>query len=661
MRSSLNPAGGSSRKFRWGATTILSLCLVYGFSSAVWATPQDKEAPNSESESAAAKSLTPVTKRTGPLQEIKADLQALTDLVSVENQLQLNMKASYEEADPIVSRIRETGGWGGNTSRSGADQFAFHMNGNKLAGVIKRSPSEGGLENTVLLEEKAQPFRKLEISGTTKGALSINIKCNESNYLLRLRQLTDGKILVQEIDHDQIFAGTAPDFAKFCLQHRQFCSEKLAPVLNHFGLGPIPTPYSSTIQERFIAIITPWSDSELSRMQKFTSALDADNYQEREAASLSIREELKEIELMLRYVNDPQFPPEARSRIRKMIYENAEPEKKNEIVFFEELLANVDEGYLIDLINLQTDSEKVSVLIRKLRQTSPEFRDPQQSEEQILKLIAQRPSESDSNNANSNFQWRDSPDPMDQQGHFQAVKNSVGALIKLTPHEDSARVDRAHWKKPFDGREIKELSDEVKKLLEDNNLPAAWYNAGGPKHEAESASHPQVLFEKLEALGDGQQELTVRSNYYRTYAGTLNPNREFEKQAMNGRLIFDKTISDNMRRRRDVKKIDVTTSSMMIELVEKAEPRRTLLVEETTPGNLELLIIHEDGDGVLKLDLRKGKATLIDIRGASIRTFTSGSFQEILSSEPAYFQNEFFPLVEHLGVELSGEFEPSPN
>lgn len=637
---------------------LVSFCLVYGFSCDLWATPQGndpKPATNGQTADASAKS---VMERTGPLQEIKGNLQELTELVSVDNRLILKMKTSYEEANPIVSRIREIGGWGGNTSRSGVDQYAFHMNGNKLSGVIQRRPNEGVPENSVLLEEKSAPFRKLEISGTAKGALSINIKCNESNYLLRLRQLPDGKILAQEIDNDQVFAGTARDFAKFCLQHRQFCSEKLAPILKHFGLGPIPTPYSSTIQEKFIAIITPWNESELSQMKKFTSALDADNYQEREAASNSIRQELKEIELMLRFVNDPQFAPEARSRIRKMIYENAEPEKKNEIIFFEKLLESVDERYLMDLINLQTDPAKVSVLVRKLRQVSPEFSDSQQTEKQILNQIAQRPSTQNADATNQGVEWQESPNFLDQQGHFQTVKDSVGALIQLTTHQDSAKIDRAHWKKPFNGREIQELSEEVEKLLAENNLPASWYNAGGPKYEAASASHPQVLFEKLEALGDGEKELTVRSNYYRQYTGTINPNREFKKQAMNGRLVFDKTISDNTRRPSGNKKFDVTTSPVVVELVEKSEPRRTLLVEETKLGNLEFLIIHEDADSVLKLDLEKGRAKLVDIRGASIRRFSSESLQQLISAEPDYFTNEFFPLAKHLGVRISDDLAP---
>lgn len=658
MSLGFNHHGAITRSFCAGRITLVCICLVYGFPGATWATslghhPQVKEAtPQQEAPGPS------VIAQKGPLEEIKGPLQELTDFASVEGRLELKMKASYQEAMPTVNRIRELGGWGGNSSSSGSGRFSFHMDGNKLAGVIKRGPVEGGIENSILLEEKSQPFRKFEISGTTLGTISINIKSNEPHYLLRLRQLSDGQILVQEIDQDQIYAGTAPNFSKFCLRHRHFCSEKLGPLLEHFGLGPIPTPYDSTIQEKFIAIITPWSDSELSQMQKFTSALDADNYKERESASKSIREELKEIELMLRFVNDPQFRPEARSRIRKMIYEHAELKKKNEIVFFEELLANVNESYLSDLINLQNDPIKKSVLLDKLRETSPKFSDPGLTEKEILARIAERPLGADSESPSSDVEWGDTPDLLEPRGHFQKVKNSVGALIKLTPHQDSAKIDRGHWKTLFDGREIQELSDEVKKLLSDNNLPASWYNPGGTEHAVASASHPQVLFEKLAALGDGEQKSTTRT-YYKSHRsqGPLNPNRQFDKQAMQGRLTFDKTIMGNVRRARDYKKSDVTTSPLMIELVEKLEPRRTLMVEETSPGNLNLLIIHEDADSIVKLDLRNESATVIDIRGDTIRTFTAESFNKLISNEAVFFEKEFFPLVQHLGIQISDDFQ----
>ena len=204
MSLGFNHHGAITRSFCASRITLVCICLVYGFPGATWATslghhPQVKEAtPQQEAPGPS------VIAQKGPLEEIKGPLQELTDFASVEGRLELKMKASYQEAIPTVNRIRELGGWGGNSSSSGSGRFSFHMDGNKLAGVIKRGPVEGGIENSILLEEKSQPFRKFEISGTTLGTISINIKSTEPHYLLRLRQLSDGQILVQEIDQDQM-------------------------------------------------------------------------------------------------------------------------------------------------------------------------------------------------------------------------------------------------------------------------------------------------------------------------------------------------------------------------------------------------------------------------------------------------------------------------
>ena len=588
----------------------------------------------------------------GPLQEIKQALDDYLDAGSEDGKLIFETKKTYQSVQPVADAIRShSGNNGGTSSRSGGTKFSFNFSGDSLEGRIERDNKEDVHLSTIYIKETIEPHRTLTISNTDRGRVELTIDSTQSGYLLRLRQSEDGQFLIQEMDQENLFSSVADNFATFCLENPDFYSQRLSPTLEHFGINQLPSPYGEDFQKTFIKIISPWNATELAHIRDLTNSLDADNYKEREAASQQIKSEIGDIGVMLRLINDRQFRPETRARVRKLIYESLNKDQKNEVAIYENLLSNITAAYLVNLINLQTDPNNRQVLMERLRTLDPEWNTNKFSDEELLASLDKKNSSTASDKPNFPASVNDAEVILQADGFFGKIKEATGQIIRLTPHKSSLKIDREHWKTPFNGRPIEELSAEIQQLLKKNNLPNTWYQPGG-KYLISNASHPQVLFEQLEAVCGNDRNYSHRRNH-------TDINRTFDRPKLNGKLIFTQPTPPRVRRGDRQKASDFSKLPVTIDLTEKEGPQRRILVQEPKPGELRLLVIGENPNHVVQLVLKQEKAWLQDIRGPHTRFFEAANFEEMRTKQPVYFKEYFFPLLRHLGVQIDPELVES--
>ncbi|MDG2470810.1 MAG: hypothetical protein P8M80_16135, partial [Pirellulaceae bacterium] len=571
---------------------------------------------------------------------------------STENgKLIFETKQTYPEVQPIAESIRRISRRsGGTSSRSGSNGFSFFFNGDQLNGRLQCVKSDGFSTNSIFLEELGKPNRTLTISSSEQGRIAFTINSGESGYFLRLRQSEDGQILIQEMDQESLFSGAADDFVTFCIENPNFCSQRLFPTLEFFGINEIPSPYTDESQRIFIKTITPWSATELARIRELTDALDADNYKAREAASKQIQIELDDIGVMLKLVNDQQFRPETRARIRKLIYESLDKDQKNKIASYEKLITNVTSEYLVNLIDLQTDPGNRQVLLQRLRTLQPQSETSKLSDQALLERLGKETAKTNSALPHLTATVDDAENLLNAQGFFGDIKEATGEILRLTPHESSLKIDREHWKASFNGRSVAELSLEIQQLLEKNNLPETWYKPSS-RYDLTKASHPQVLFERLGSMHG-------RPSTNHSASGREGSNRKFDGEEIKGKLIFDQQSGRRPHSGEPQKVIDFNKHPVTIELTEKQGPQRRLLIHEPTAGEMRLLLVGEKPNHVVQLVLKKETAWLQDMRGTNTQFFKAANFQEMQVNEPAYFKEYFFPLLRHIGVKIDPALDP---
>jgi len=598
----------------------------------------------------------------GPMQEIAEPMDQLIDMAWQAGKLNLTTKTSYEQVDPIVDQIRQKVGWGGgSSSHGGSSGFSFDINSEKLNGQLKRAKEGNTMVTTIAMDEAVKPYRTLRISVSDSGELRVTINASQSAYLLRISQQADGQFMVQELSGTEVFAGVTADFDSFCRQHRDYTANRLLPALKHFGLGQVLTPYSPEIQKRVAELLSPWQEEEIGKIRALTVSLAADSYAEREAASQQLEESYQgNEELYARVVHDPQFHPETRARARNLIRAKVDEDKLDQMDFVDTVASSLDAPYLMDLIRIEQDPERRDQMVDRLRFLDPGMIQESTTNQEVISMVVNRAAEMRTGTSGGSGFEESQVNVLEETGHLQEIQQFTGQLVRLVWHENQLSVDREHWKAPFQGRDIAELSKEIEKLVEKNNLPKNWYNSGGPMYNIKASHHPQVIFEKLQqACG------TQAGNNHHIYsggqpAGTSTPNRQFDTVNLKGELTFDRSAR-NQRRGRESKSPGIDGKPFVLMLTEKTGPGRSLTIDEEKPGQMRIMVTGDAGNYIVQLIIEQDKAIIQDVRGSKVQAFQGKTFRDLQEKHAEYFSKSFFPLLRHAGVQVAPDIDAGPD
>ncbi len=583
--------------------------------------------------------------REGTLQKLAIPIRELVGIQWDQGQLELRLKEDAQEVNSVVDRIREITGYGGGSSHYGGGTFRFDLGNDQITGYVAREGGQRGeFLTSILIQEETAPNRTLAIEKSSNGRIKITINDSQSGYLLRVRQQPGGQFGVQELRGTDVFSGVANDFDSFCHQYREYVLKRLIPALQHFGVGLLQTPYSPEVQQAIVSCLRPWQDDELQRVEDLTRGLDAASFADRQAASELLKSRCQQhLALLIRVTRDNRFSPETRTRIRALIREGMAPEEMLEMDFIDNLLANLDAAYVRELVQMQTDAESRDVLTGHLRRLTG--RDDLTADGPAQLVVSQ----------SADTRTGDGPPPVEpdllsEQGPLQEVAGHTAGLVHLIWHNDQLAIDRDHWAQSFDGRPVAELIAQVEQSVGDTQLPAHWFQAGGDFDPA-SVQYPQILFEKLEEASGPADPNVHRARYIYYGRGQQkkgSPNRQFELKNLAGRMQF---VAEN--RRQPAKAVEsLDDKPFRFSLTEKTEPLRSLVIDETRPGELKILVTGDTSNFILQLILSKDSALVQDIRGTRITALQADTFRQLLEQHPEYFERSLFPLLRYLGISV---------
>ncbi len=603
----------------------------------------------------------PLTKD-GLLQKIAPSLDELIELTWQDRQLSLRFLDSQQEIQKFCNAVRQVAGYGGGTSHDGTGGYQASLVSDKLNGFVRKFKQRNRFQTTLSLEEIDAPRRALSIQQNADRGLTISLNAIESGYLLRLRQRSNGSVVIQELEGTSVFAERAENFDAFFREHPQFAEQKLLPLFEHFGLGKLISPYSDEIQEEFISLLSPWQPDELGRARQLTAGLAAKQYKQREAASEAITKSFADHESTLsRAALDRTFSPEIRARLNRIIDKQSSPEAKARRQFLVQMVERQNAAYLLWLMQAQTDPLRRQIIGEALRG----LLNIEESADAIAAgdwptLVA----------SHSLGAWASTEllsggpntlsDPLQESGHLQKVAAHTGKLVRLVWRGDQLDVDREHWKKPFGGRDIKDLVKQVEQQIADSQLPPGWFNPGGSLYTIQSAQHPQVLFEHLQVASGKEHSgpVTVSRSYYNArYAGNNTPNRLFENGALKGRLQFEKP---QRNRSSTPKEIDLSGKPFLFSLSEVNSPERTVYVHEPASGQLQLRVQSEASDFIMQLVQSENGALVQYVRGSQVIAYQAATFRQLQDAHPEFFRDQFFPLLRHLGISVADDVSAPP-
>lgn len=616
-------------------------------------TAKDSDAAASDDKKKKASKKKPpktVLTKKGPIQELAEPSAKLFGMTMAQGQLNFAIPTSYQTVDPIVDSIREVAGWGGGSS-SGGNGYNFGLNSEKISGYIRRAKVDKTHVSSVLYQEITKPNRSLNVKVSDDGSTQITINSSEEAFILRIRQASDGQFLVQQLNGTEVFAGSAGNFEMFCRQYREYSAQQLIPAFKHFGLGQLMTPYSPEVLERVTELVSPWQPEELTRIKELTAALDSNVYAEREAAAKELDKNFKGNEALLaRMVLDRRFDIEARVVARKIVHDKTDKDKLAKLEFIESLAGNLDASYMLDLIKAQSDEKKRDVLIQRLRELEPDLLDPEASNSDVVAMVTSQAINAWASEQVGKSATESAIDPLTEKGHLQKISAHTQQLLSLIWKDDQLVLDHEHWKKPFNGRSIKELSKDVEKLMKENNLPKAWFNQGGPSHAASSVHHPHVLFEKMQEDCGSQTQNSHYAQYSHHYNGNRQLNRSFDLSHLKADMAFNKSGGGGSAS-------DLEKLPFQLVLTEQEGPIRTLQFNKSKEGDLRIMMAGDKANYIVQLIVKKDQAMIQDVRGNAVHAFKAESFRKLQEEHAEYFRESFFPLLRHFGVLVAPDID----
>jgi hypothetical protein len=421
---------------------------------------------------------------------------------------------------------------------------------------------------------------------------------------------------------------------------------RLIPALAHFGFGEVLTPWCNAVQENIVTAVGPWSDEEAQTVAELVEGLESDLYETRQQTSRRLTDASPEHRLLLsRVVNNARFSPEIRARIRSLIREKASEEELARMDFMDQLMRSIDADYLRALIDLQTDPASREILVAHLKTMESESSTETNTGDETPATASPSP------------ETPPAADLLAESGMLQLVSAQTGALVHLAWKGDQIALDRNHWAESFSGQSIQELVDQVQSSVTKAQLPAKWFQPGGP-YDIKAVFYPQVLFERIEEVVEShatEQQRVTRPNAYYGYRNA-SLNRQLDTASMSGSLKFD----DQDQRAPRQGAVSIDGKPFQLTLTEKTEAGREIMIDAAADGELRILLTGETSNFIVQLLIDRERALVQDVRGREIVAFAATDFRQLLKEHPQYFTDSFFPLLRHLGISVAPDIAPLP-
>ena len=561
--------------------------------------------------------------------------------------------ADANTAYETVREIQKKIGFGGGGSSWGGDTWSFSVNSQKLNFLYQRNKVEKSMVTRLSMIEMEKPQRKFDLTMGEKGTFQLSVEGKPgSGYLFRLTQKESGEFVTQEINGTEIKSFVAKDFEHFCKEHSSFTTDRLVPMFEHFGFGNLITPFSTAAKDHVLNTLVPLTDAQLKEFDTKVKKLNSNSYAEREQATKELNDNYASLrDVLMRVAVDKRLPPEVRDRAAEVVQKQEKGDVADVVKFVTARKLATNTAYLLWLLDNEDRDKFKQQIVRQIC----EIEDLKTSvkDETFEKWLVGYHQKLNEASSTTQEQEVSTKDLLANCIALKKAKPGIGSLLKFKLVDNTISLDTDHWAKPFGGKSIKEHSDAIKKELKARGLPDDWYSSGG-EHPETSAGFEQVLFERME------NEMEVKKARYNSYSnnntnpfGRSNKNRKIEGQNIKAELVVN---DGNENGRAAGKKESNYRPKFLLMFEEQNEARSELLVAIDRDESIQVRFSNLKDNAYIRLLIDKNKEAIIqDIRGNHVMSEKAASFSELVQKNQQYFSEEFFPMLDGLGVTLDAE------
>lgn len=510
----------------------------------------------------------------------------------------------------------------------------------------------------LFVEDNDSKGAALKIQATEAGELILDYRANDGSSLFRFRQQSkNGLVFCQCYTKGNAVVTSGKSYDDFCLSNPELIRNQLTPLFQHIGLGSFPNRYADEVAESVLTTFQPIDPSNLEKFQLAIIGLDSRSFAKRESAMGLLEKNARDWRNIIQSsIHDDQYSTETRNRLKTTL-DNSIKEQEAAVLEFatKEKLAS-DPSFLVWLLEesekgrFQISIEAKDLLVTKLEELTKE------NHGEDLKAWRSLISQTKPATATEPFPTMTDQQLLEFDGPLEKAGNHIGKLVRLKVKDGDLMIDKKHWKKPFGGMSIEEVSKKVQDQMRELNLPEAWFAAGG-RYPISHSKHPQVLFE---AMANDLPHPPVLPNNMPTPPKTFN--RHFIGDDLNAFLKMrthkmTRVVLGNFGIPKAKKETRVEFNIRFSEL--KDDFSRIFSINETGDGAFTLLLEYPAQDTLIKIVQQKGFGSdkvdhlvVFDIRGPKMKIYKAKSFGEFKSKNAEYFDNLIAPVLGKLKIKI---------
>jgi hypothetical protein len=588
----------------------------------------------------------------GELRNLAGNFDKIARLKITDRVLQLDLQSNeadghqgiYEQIQGTGLQIRSSS-WGGNQfhfeGSTEALRFRFAKSPLDRAGFDGRPARESEME--LAIEQVKPERRSIQLVAGPNSHLQILFQDASSHQLFRFRQGADGQVSLLYLSPDESAFVKADTFEVLLREHPVLVNDRFIPAIGVFGLGNIVTPWSASFRATIRTAILPWNDADRQRAESLIAGLDAEAFDERQAASTRLAENAKqERELLLRIVESVHFKPETRARVYSAVRQHLSETEQESVALVCRFLDQADENYLREIMQAETDVAVRELFERHLASNG-------------TRTTAAGPAtESGSESPGDSGDVQEiSLDSVECREPFKGHSQEISQLLQLAWKGDQLALDRNHWKVPFGGREVADLVADAEKYIEMLNLPPEWFKPGG-NYGIENTGHPQILFDRMarNLVRSAEQSPSrpggpVYHDSSMHHSTSSQANRYFNSPGIKASLVFGGQLD-----RGSGQQVHSDSMALAFSIRDRVSENGELLVEDDNKGFLRVLLIADSSDCVACLVVNKDTASVQVIYQGEALSLTGKNFRELLEKNREFLESQFFPLLARFGVSM---------
>ncbi len=234
-------------------------------------------------------------------------------------------------------------------------------------------------EFRVVLGERKGPGRKIELldddNNEIEGTFVLILSGGKGKFSLEIGQSHDGSIHIKHVSGKDVFDAKASCFKVFYARNRQYVDDRLCPLLKHWGILPPITSFSPEAKKEVLnRLHKPPGAGKIARGKELIEQLDDNLFKKRQEATRLLSKNFADYrKLILQAMKQATISPEARSRLKIIIKENADyqPNPIDDFVTDQGLVSDVD--YLVGLIGKVPVADRAVVARALQRLTKQKF------------------------------------------------------------------------------------------------------------------------------------------------------------------------------------------------------------------------------------------------------------------------------------------------